>query len=63
MKCLHCDHLDLQAKKDFSKLGMGRCPSDPSGTFVSVSFDRFCKKFKPAPADTVAKRETWVKKL
>ena len=63
MKCLQCARADLQAKPQFTKLGMAACPLDPTGTFVSLTFERSCKKFNPAPAEVVAKRETWAKKL
>lgn len=62
-QCLKCDKLDLQGNRAMAKLGMGHCPHDPNSVFVSVKFERVCKLFKPAPAATVAARETWAKKL
>jgi len=63
VKCTSCALLDLQSRPAFSKLGMGVCPLDKSGTFVSIKFERVCNSFKQAPAATVAKRETWAAKL
>lgn len=62
-KCIACLRMDLKAKPQYSKLGMGVCPLDPSGTFVSIKFERVCKSFQQAPAATVAKRETWAKDI
>lgn len=63
MKCLSCEKLDLQGSRQMAKLGMGHCPLDSASVFVSVKFERVCKSFKPAPAATVAARETWAKKI
>lgn len=63
MKCLACARMDLRVNPQFSKLGMGTCPLDKSGTFVSIKFERVCKSFQPAPATTVGKRETWAKDI
>jgi len=60
-KCLQCARLDLQSRPQFSKVGAGHCPDDPTFKFVSITFERVCKAFKPAPPDTVAKRKKWAK--
>lgn len=62
-RCIQCERLDLQGSRQMAKLGMGHCPNDPASVFVSVTFNRVCKSFQPAPADTVAKREEWAKKI
>jgi hypothetical protein len=62
-KCIECSRLDLQSNRALAKLGFGRCPLDPTSTFVSVTFNRVCKKLQPAPADIVAARVTWAKKI
>lgn len=63
MKCTSCTRLDLQSRPAFSKLGMGTCPLDKSGTFVSITFERVCKSFIQAPAEVVVKREAWAKNI
>ncbi len=62
-QCLECSKLDLQGNRAMAKLGFGRCPHDPTSAFVSVTFNRVCKKLQPAPAETVAARVTWAKKI
>lgn len=62
-RCIECSQLDLQSNRAMAKQGFGRCPHDPTSTFVSVTFNRVCRKLKPAPADIVAARVTWASKL
>jgi hypothetical protein len=62
-KCIACARIDMKAQPQFTKVGMVHCPLDPSATFVSLSFERVCTKFQPAPAAAVAARIEWAKKI
>lgn len=62
IRCLDCQHLDLQSYKQQSQLGWGRCKAVPDTTFVRVAMSRNCADYEPADADTVKAREDWVSK-
>lgn len=63
VQCLGCANLDLQTHKKHAAEGLGRCPSDPVGTFVNIKLQRDCKKFKAVDGEVLAKRMEWAKKL
>lgn len=58
-RCVDCGHFDmLSAGPALFKLGMGYCKAIPitKGEFVTATYARECTRFKPASAETVAKR-------
>jgi len=63
MICLHCTQLDLRTHRDHAKVGMGVCKLEKlPGVFVTISYERDCKQFEPAPADVKAARDAWRKR-
>lgn len=60
MKCIHCNHLDLQSNDAMAKLGLGSCKVEPvSGQWVSFRFDRVCKRYEQVIEEVEAKRTEW----
>lgn len=51
VQCISCQRLgDLRKDPKHASVGFGRCPDDPSGAFVSLTFVRDCCKFEKVTA-------------
>ena len=62
--CVDCAHFDMRsAGPEIARQGMGYCKSIPitKGAFVTATYARECERFKPASAETVAKRHAILK--
>ncbi len=63
VRCLECQHVELQGDKEAAKRGFGRCATVETRGYVSVIMSRNCVEFDPAPAEVVGPREAWAEKL
>lgn len=51
VQCITCAKLeDLGKTLAHAKEGFGKCPGDPSGVFVSLTYVRDCSKFEKVTA-------------
>lgn len=51
IQCISCRELeDLRKDPKHASVGFGRCPGDPLGAFVSLTFVRDCRKFEKVTA-------------
>jgi hypothetical protein len=58
MKCAHCSNLDTTTHERHAALGFGQCKVAPIATFVSLTRDRECSKFKQASEQVIEARRT-----
>lgn len=64
MKCIDCQHVDLQQYPAHAKAGMGRCKLETlPGVFESWRSERECKHFAVADVQIAQKRIEWSKTL
>lgn len=64
VQCITCTHADLRSNPAMSKLGLAGCVplGHRVGIFFSLTFDRECRRFVTAEADSIAKRRAWLAK-
>ncbi len=61
VECVACDRFTLR-DAPLAKHGFGRCALRPVHEGHSAVYLHECEHFRPAPADKVDKRRTWLAK-
>lgn len=63
VQCITCTHADLRCNPAMSRAGLAVCcMSRRAGKFCSLTFDRECRRFVTAEADSITKRRAWLAK-
>lgn len=63
VRCLECQHVELQGDKEAAKRGFGKCLAASPPPYVSVIAACNCTPFDRAPDDVVGPRDAWAAKL
>ncbi len=62
VRCITCERFNLHdAGRDWAVLGFGMCEANKGEAYRSAKYARECSTFIPASAESVEKRENWLK--
>lgn len=59
VQCITCTHVDMQANKQMTAMGLPRCHRFPDYRYVSLTHKRDCKAHKLIDAAVENKRRSW----
>lgn len=63
VRCLECQHVELQGDKEAARRGFGKCLAASPPHYVSVIAARNCLPFDRAPDEVVGPREVYAEKI